>query len=105
MRDLDSTLPPVGDAAWDSASTWDDVFKAYTKRFEAWCGTDGTPLIPDFSWDPGVPEVVRVTDVGSTDGLLNGKEWCSTCHNDPMGGGKSKGCLSGNCHNHTKSSF
>jgi hypothetical protein len=66
-----------------------------------------TPLIPDVSWDSGNPEIVRVTDLSgnNTDATTNGKAWCSTCHNDPMGGSKSKGCLSGNCHNHSKSSF
>jgi len=66
-----------------------------------------TPLTPDSSWDPGNPNVVRMTDAssGNTDPNTNGKAWCSTCHPDPMGGNKSSGCVDGNCHNHGANSF
>jgi hypothetical protein len=66
-----------------------------------------TPLTPDTSWDPGNPNVVRVTDTssGNTDGNTNSKAWCSTCHPNPMGGNKSSGCVDGNCHNHGAGSF
>ncbi len=63
-----------------------------------------TPLIPDSSWDPGNPEIVRVLDVGGAnfDATTNGKAWCSTCHASMHG---NKGCLSGVCHNHSMSTF
>ncbi len=66
-----------------------------------------TPLLPDDAWDPGDPFVVRVTDIsgGNTDKTTNGTSWCSTCHQNPMGGNKSSGCLGGNCHNHGMNSF
>jgi hypothetical protein len=66
-----------------------------------------TPLTPDTSWDLGNPNVVRLTDASSanTDANTNGKAWCSTCHENPMGGTKNSGCLDGNCHHHGTNSF
>jgi predicted CXXCH cytochrome family protein len=57
---------------------------------------DGTtPLISDL----GTYDVyVTTDDVGSTDLSINGQNWCSTCHPNPMGGNKNKGCI--DCHFH-----
>ncbi len=67
---------------------------------------DGTtPLPPDTSIGGEDVNLVRITDVDSTDALTNGKAWCSTCHPSPMGGNKDKGCLSGSCHGHGTSSY
>jgi hypothetical protein len=66
---------------------------------------DGTtPLTPD---DTTNGNIVMITDTtaDNADPLTNGKNWCSTCHPNPMGGNKDKGCLSGNCHAHGESSF
>ena len=94
--------PGHGDDA--SGTVYPNLFNLRSIIYAA----DGiTPLTPDSSWDPGNPNVVRMTDTSSSnvDANTNGKAWCSTCHPDPMGGNKSSGCVDGNCHNHGANSF
>jgi predicted CXXCH cytochrome family protein len=66
-----------------------------------------TPLLPDQSIPGEDPYIVRITDSSNSneDPLTNGTVWCSTCHPQPMGGNKTKGCIAGNCHTHGSSSF
>ncbi len=66
-----------------------------------------TPLVPQWSWDAAVPEVVRVLDTSAAnaDATTNGRAFCSTCHSNPMNGSRTSGCLSGACHNHGKNTF
>ena len=42
---------------------------------------------------------VTNADPTNTDVLVNGQNWCSTCHPQPMGGNKDKGCI--DCHFHS----
>jgi hypothetical protein len=94
--------PGHGDDA--SGTVYPNLFNLRSIVYAA----DGvTPLMPDSSWDPGNPNVVRMTDTSTSnaDANTNGKAWCSTCHPDPMGGNKSSGCVDGNCHNHGANSF
>jgi hypothetical protein len=59
---------------------------------------DGTtPLVSDTG-----DTLVYVTniDAQNNDVLTNGQNWCSTCHPQPMGGNKDKGCII-TCHFHT----
>ncbi|UCH83385.1 MAG: hypothetical protein JSW50_13140 [Candidatus Latescibacterota bacterium] len=58
---------------------------------------DGSTALVSDSGDTLV--YVTTDDVNNTDLLINGQNWCSTCHPQPMGGNKSKGCI--DCHYHT----
>jgi predicted CXXCH cytochrome family protein len=94
--------PGHGDDA--SGTVYPNLFNLRSVIYAA----DGvTPLIPDSSWDPVNPEVVRLTDLSNSnvDPNTNGKAWCSACHPDPMGGSKNSGCLDGNCHHHGTNSY
>jgi len=68
----------------------------YSLRTTIYAKDGVTPLVSD-TGDTLV--YVTTAEVNNTNTLINGQNWCSTCHPQPMGGNKNKGCI--DCHFHT----